>query len=154
MREERIDYNTLRDDFSIYEVENGQILKVKLSIVDVVNKIDGDNAKKGSVGTNPYSHVITPSDIERYDVKYEQGVASDKDHVKELKFTTVSEIINIYETKKLFIFSGIRVEKIFLTNKVDSANNPRLRYESVSVIDAIEKPNFDNPPNNVQNNPK
>jgi len=146
MREERIEYNTIRDDFSSYEVENGQILKVKISVVDIINKIDGDTQKQGSVATNPYSHVITPSDIERYDIKYERGMATEKDQVKELKFTTINEIINIYETKKLFIFAGIKVEKIFLTNKINNKDEPILRYQSVNAIDVIQKPNLNNLP--------
>ncbi len=150
MREERIDYNTIRDDFSSYEVENGQILKVKLSTVDVMYTFDGDSEKKGSVATNSYSYVITPSDVERYEVEYEIGPASEQDQIRELNFKPIREIINIYETEKFFIFSGIKVEKIFLTNKTDVTNNPILRYQSINAIDIIEKPTFNNPPNNTQ----
>jgi len=64
MDEERVKYNTIRDDFSSYNVENGQILKVKLSVVDVINTMDGDK-KRGSASTSPYSHVVTTPDLRR-----------------------------------------------------------------------------------------
>jgi len=144
MDEERVKYNTIRDDFSSYNVENGQILKVKLSVVDVINTMDGDK-KKGSVSIIPYSHVVTTPNLRRYDMIYERGAATEQDQVKELKFTTVDEVINIYETKKLFIFAGLRVEKIFLTNKADDHDNPILRYQSTHGVSVSAKPNFENP---------
>ena len=145
MKEERVDYNTIRDDFSVYEIENGQILKVKQSLVDIVNQIN-ENEKHGSIKSQLYSFVITPDDVERYDIEYEQGTATEKDQVKELKFKPIREIINIYETKKLFILVGVKVEKVFLTNKINKDNEPILRYQSVNGVDVMEKPPFDNPP--------
>lgn len=140
MREERIEYNTIRDDFSVYEVENGQILKAKFSLVDILSDIDS-NEKRGSVRVQPYSYVITPNDIEKYGIKYEQGIATEEDQIRELKFTPLSEIINIYETKKFFILVGIKVKKVFLTDKINSDDDdaPILRYQSLNEFSIIEK---------------
>lgn len=53
MREQRVEYNTIRDDFSVYKVENGQILKVKLSVVEMIDKIDEDSENKGALIADP-----------------------------------------------------------------------------------------------------
>ena len=142
--EEHIEYDTIRDDFSSYGVENGQILKVKLSVVDVINLVDENDATKGKVVTRPYVHVITTSNLERYDIKYDRETPTENDQVKELKFTSISNVINIYETKKQFIFTRVNTKKIFLTNKMDISNNPILRYRHGCEINITTKPNFSN----------
>ncbi len=144
MTEEHIEYHTIRDDFSSYGVENGPILKVKLSVVDVINLIGENDKEKRNVVTKLYVHVITTSDLERHDIKYEQGAATEKNQVKELKFTSVNKVINIYETAKFFIFADIKVDKIFLTDKVDIANNSLLRHYFTQEVNIIAKSNFIN----------
>ena len=74
------------------------------------------------------------------------GVATEKDHVKELNFNIVKEIVNIYETKKSIILVGMRVKKIFLTNKVNANNEPILRFESSNAMNVVDKPDYANIP--------
>lgn len=144
--EERIEFTTIRDDFCEYEIENGQILKAKTSIINVVNFKDKDGNVKGGVGLQPYSNVITPSDVERYGIEFTKGPATEKDQVKELSFKTKREIMNVYETKKSIILVGFRMQKIFLTNKVDDRNAPILRYQSNNAVNVIDKPDYTGKP--------
>ena len=144
--EERIEYNTIRDDFSIIEIENGQILKVKSTLVDAVNITGDDKKDNAKIGLATFTHVITPPHVERYGIEYSQGVATEKDHVKELNFNIVKEIVNIYETKKSIILVGMRVKKIFLTNKVNANNEPILRFESSNAMNEVDKPDYANIP--------
>lgn len=150
MKEERIEYSTIRDDFSVYEIENGQILKAKTSLVDLTNLTDDQGIKKGGAKIQPYSYVITPPDVEKYDIDYTVGQPTEKNQVKELKFKIIKEIVNIYETKKLLILAGLKVEKVFLTNKMDKKKSPLLRYQSLNGVDVIEKLPFKMPKNAEQ----
>ena len=147
--EEIIEFTTIRDDFSEYELENGQILKAKTSVVNVVNVKDKDGKEKGGVGLQPFTHVITPSNLERYGIEYTKGVATEKDQVKELNFKTKREVMNIYETKKSVILVGFKMEKIFLTNKVNDRNEPILRFQSKNALNVIDKPDYTGKPDAI-----
>jgi len=143
MKEERVEFGVIRSDFNIYEVENGQTLKVKVDLLDVINTTENENQSKGKVQTQIYSHVITPSSMDASGLELAIGNLTDKDNVKELNFKKIKDVINIYETKKAFILTGLNVVKIFLTNKKNQNNEPILRFTSNSGIDLIQKPEFD-----------
>jgi len=139
---DRVDYTTIREEFSVYEIENGQILKAKVSLVDLFNLPDENNVPRGKISIQGYSYVITPPDIDTTGMEVTNLPVTEKDQAKELKFKTIKEAINIYETKKAIILIGLKMEKIFLTNKLNQKKEPILRYQSVNGIDAIQKPDF------------
>lgn len=142
MKIERVEYSTIRSDYNIYKVENGQILKLKLEVIDVINEIEEDGKPTADIKTQIISPVITPNDIDTTGLEYSLEV-KESDQTGELKFETLREVINIYETKKSFIISAIKLDKIFATNKKNKKNEPVLRFGSINALDVIEKPQFD-----------
>ncbi len=143
---DHIDFRVIREDFNIYEVENGQILKEKQMLTDIsiIDEIDKkDNKNMSQFGFNPFSYVITSKEIDTSNMESANPAnITEKDQIKELSFRTIQEIVNIYETNKVLIFVKSRVRKIFWTNKKDIGKIPHvpiLRFESEIVFNAFEK---------------
>ena len=148
MKEERIEFLPIRTDYSVFEVENGQILKIKLEIVDVINTSKSKQNPTAKVQTKIVSHVISPKDIDISSLELSTGTVTEKDHVKELNFKTINEVVNIYETKGSFILTVLKLEKVYLTNKKNTQDEPILRFTSNNGIDIIQKPKFKYTPQN------
>ena len=139
MEEEHIDYDTIREDYNIYECENGQILKAKQIVADIMEKYE-KSGKVGNLSFSQVSYVRNTKPIDTSDIEYlptEQ--VTDEHIVKDLKFKIKKEVINIYETDKLIILVDPRVEKISVTNKKDKKGNPFLRYRTGTGISVIPK---------------
>lgn len=141
MKSDSVQYETIRDDFTVVELENGQVLKIKTSLVEIAKA-----SKKGKEGANlgfsQFTHVITPKDVETYGIEFTKGIATEKDQVRELKFNTTKEVMNVYETKKVIILIGIKVNKVFITNKMNDNGEPILRVNSSNAINTVEKPTY------------
>jgi len=139
MKKINVDYTTLREDFSEYECENGQILRAKATIANMIQEIDDEGKKKNTLGFKEISNVVTPNPIDTSDYEFMPAEQVSKEHVTgELSFKTIKEIINVYETKKSIIIIAPVMEKILLTNKKDKNNDPILRYvlkRGISIID-------------------
>ena len=140
MNKEHVDFTTIREDFSVYEIENGQILKVKQILTDVVVETIEDNKKISSLGLKEFSSLITNVEIDTSKLEYAiSDQITEADQVKELQFRSIRELINIYETNKSLILLVPRVQKVFLTNKKDHTNAPILRYKSITTFNLIDK---------------
>jgi|SRR5579864_7897017 len=143
MKTERVEFDTIREDFNVYKVENGQILKVKNGVSDIINQTDDSGKTKGQVKTQLSFIVLTPEGIDTTGL-VEAETVTDKDQTKELKFEVVKDgIVNIYETKKSLILVGIKVEKIFATNKKNKLNEPILQFTSLTALSSVTKPDFE-----------
>ena len=140
MREEIVEFITIREDFSEYEAENGQILKVKQVVTDIINSAD-DDKKKARIGSRLVSHIVTPTPIDTSSLEYEPdpNKVTQADEVKDLDFRPLKEVVNIYETKNSIILVIPRMEKIILTRKKNTDNAPHLRFKLVSDFSIIEK---------------
>lgn len=135
-----IDFQVIREDYSVYECENGQILKVKHIITDMMNEIDSQDKKTGKIGFNQSSVVITPIPIDTSDYEYLPPSKVGVEHeVRELQFKIIKEIINIYETENMIVLVAPVMEKIIITNKKDDQNNPILRYSLKNTVSTLEK---------------
>ena len=138
-----LDYDTIREDYNVYEIENGQILKSKVSVVDFIEKDEAKGEISGQLGFMNISEIYTTKPIDTSDLKEStQDKVTDDDVVKELKFTIKKESINIYESEKLFLLVGDRVEKIMLTNKKNNKGDPIVRYRidmGVNVVPKIQE---------------
>ncbi len=135
-----VDVQSVREDFCVYEVENGQILKVKNTVGDIKNEKTKDGQSFGNIGFKDMSLVITPKPIDTNEYEYMPREKVKEEHqTKELKFKPIREIINIYETIDSIILVSTKVEKIFLTNKKDETGAPILRYKTASGINVIQK---------------
>lgn len=147
MEIEQIEFNTIREDFSEYEAENGQILRVKQVITSITNH-DEDGKKRSSAEFKLISLTIAPTTINTSNLKLveDPNQITEKDVVKEIQFTTLKEVVNIYETKNALILVIPHMQKIFLTDKKDKNNAPHLRFTLASDINIIQKtvspPNF------------
>lgn len=140
MAKKIVDYVTIREDFSVYECENGQILRMKTSITNIYNDTD---SKQSGVNFKDISNVTTttPIDTSEFEESTSEQV-TEENEIKKLEFKPIKEIINIYETEKSLIILYPVIEKIFLTNKKDKDGNPFLRYHSKNSLNVIDKKMF------------
>ena len=135
-----LSYDTIREDYNIYEIENGQILKSKVLVVDFIEKDKVKGRTSGSLGFQIISKTHTTKFIDTSDLEEStQDKVTDDDIVKELKFTIKKESINIYESEKLFLLVEDRAEKIMLTNKKDNKGEPILRYRIDMRVNVVPK---------------
>ena len=138
MTNKHIDFTTIREDMSVYEVENGQILKAKQIIVDIVEGED-KKGKFGNLGFQPVSHVASPSDMDTEGLELaEVKQVTEQDEVAELKFTVKKQVINIYETDNAIILVNPKVEKIYSTNKKDKSGMI-LRFRTGIEVNVVPK---------------
>lgn len=138
MNKIHIDFTTIREDFNEYEAENGQILRVKLVLVDIVT--DSTDKSKFELNIKDISHVITRNEFDTSTMEFAKpDQVTKKDVVKELKFFPTKSVTNIYETKQSIIIIVLKVNSVNLTNKKDETNNPILRFTSEAKINIIVK---------------
>src|SRR2546427_4583026 len=143
MKTERVEFTAIHEDYNVYKVENGQILKVKAEVADIINKIEDSGTPKSQVKTQLSSIVLTPEGIDTTGLE-EAELVTEKDQTKELKFEIIKDgVVNIYETKKSLILVGIKVEKIFATNKKNKLNEPILQFTSLAALSSVKKPDFE-----------
>lgn len=140
MTREHIKFSTIREDFNEYEIENGQILKVKIMLVDVLVETREDRKKDSTLGFRDFSNVITEGEIDTSNLEFASTEQiTEKNQVKELKFKAIKEVVNIYETSKFLILVSPNITNVFLTNKKDQSNSPILRYTYGLGINTIDK---------------
>ena len=139
MTGKRVEFSVIRQEYSSYRVENGQILKYMPTVIDIHVPIDGGST--GQISVENAVRVISPPDMTRDDVNAPTGSAAEK-RVAEMKFDVEVEVINIYETEHHIILLSGAVQRVFLTNKVDSQNNPHLQFESETALNVVPKPTY------------
>jgi hypothetical protein len=140
---EQIEFNTILEDYNIYSIENGQILKVKQMPVEIINVTTNEGKQQVRVALKLVSHIITPPTIDTSGLEFANpDTLTDKDHIKELVFDRIKEVSNLYETKRSVVMVEPYVTKVFLTNKKTSEGGPILRYLSQVDITLTEKRSF------------
>ena len=140
MIKQHVPFTNIKEHFSEYEAENGQTLKFKLVLTDIVVETREDGEKGSFLEFKDVGVVITDVKIDTSGFEYANtNDVTDKDHVKELKFRAVDEVVNIYETQKALIFVLTFITNVYLTNKKDKSGNPILRYKYDKRISAIDK---------------
>ena len=140
---EQVEFNTILEDYNIYSLENGQILKVKQMPVEIINVTTDVGKQQVRVALKQVSHIITPPTIDTSGLEFANpDTLTDKDHIKELVFDTIREISNLYETKRSVVMIEPYVTKIFLTNKKTDEGGPILRYLSQVDITLTERRSF------------
>ncbi len=143
MTEKNIDYTTIREDFSIYECENGQILRLKPIISSIITIEEDGKETKSVIDFKEASSIFTPKPIDTTDLKTAKPDDITKENEREeLKFKPLKEVINIYETEKSLIILYPIVEKIILTDSKDSSGDPILRYKLKNSLNIISKKMF------------
>ena len=138
-----IDFTTIREDMSVYEVENGQILKAK-QIVIVITEGEDKKGKFGDLGFHAVSHVYSPPNMDTSGLEFsETEQVTDDDEADDLKFTVKKQVINVYETDDVIILVNSKVEKISSTTKKDKTGNHILRFRSGIEVNVIPKNSSD-----------
>ena len=140
MKIKHLDYEVIREDFNTYEIENGQVLKSKVSVVDFSEKDDVKGGISGNLGFRNITQIYSTKFIDTSNLEESTSdKVTDDDVVNELQFTIKKESINIYESEELFILVNDRVEKIMLTNKKDDKGDPILRLRLDIGINVVPK---------------
>lgn len=140
-KKEYVDFNIIREDYSEYHVENGQILKVKQLLTEIINVPDKNDKLTGKCETRIVSIASTPIEIDTSDLEEStpDKVTAD-DEVKELKFKVINEPINFYETGGSIILMISNVVKVFATKKKEKNGNPIIRFRANYGVKMFEKP--------------
>ena len=137
-----VDFSTVKEDFNIYEIENGQILKVKNILVEIKNVEKG--GKIGSqFGIKTVSHVITPIPIDTSGMELSSAEAvTDEHNVSELSFKPIKQVSCIYETKKSVLIWETELLHVYLTNKKSKEGEPILRLGTNTEIGLFPKMSY------------
>jgi hypothetical protein len=143
---EYIPFETIREDYNEYQLENGIILRIKQMLASVLMHTEPEpyGKKSFSADFRDVSVILTPEglDTSRLESVYPDEV-TERDETEEMRFTTIREIINIYETKNSLFIIAPHITKIALTNKKDKKTNlPIIRYASDTMVSTVSKPNF------------
>lgn len=138
--QEHVEFTTIKEDFNEYEVQNGQVLKFKVSLADILVKAKDDGSKESVLGLKDVSHVITDVKIDtsKMELGTSEGV-TEEDQREELQFRLRKQVVCIYETKSHIIAIAPTILKIYSTNKKDNANNPILRFTYGVAMNTIDK---------------
>lgn len=144
---EHIEYKVISEDFNEYKIENGQILRFKRILIDLVSETENGKPQT-KLGLKDFSNIFNTVDIDTtgFDDSLPEQV-TEKDQIRELKFEISKENVSIYETAKSLILVSSSVNKVYLTNKKDKTNSPILRYESPSTIVILDKKTLQPPVN-------
>lgn len=141
MEKKYVGFNTIREDYNVYEIENGHILKVKKILTNIYQNKGQDGAvPTADMETQDLAVVATPVEIDTSGYELADPVeVTDKDHVGELKFTIVKEGLNIYETKNSLIIISDELANLYSTKKKDKKGVPIYRYTLRGAINILEK---------------
>lgn len=140
MDKKYVDFNTIREDYNVYQIENGHILKLKKVLSNIYQKKDPNGKGIADIDTQDFSYVATPIDIDTSELETaDPKDVTAKDNVKELKFTVLKDGLNIYETKNTIIIISNDVSNIFITNKKDKKGIPIYRYTAHGAVNLLEK---------------
>ena len=139
--EKHVNFITIREDFSEFEAENGQILKIKKVITDLIEQPVENNLFQAKVQMQDVIHVITTKKIDTDDmVTADLTSLTDKDIIENLSFKPKKIVLNIYETETFILLVDVQVTSIGATNKLDVTGNPYLRFRTNFGINIILKP--------------
>ena len=139
--EKHVNFITIREDFSEFEAENGQILKIKKVITDLIEQPVENNLFQAKVQMQDVIHVITTKKIDTDDmVTADLTSLTDKDIIENLSFKPKKIVLNIYETETFILLVDVQVTSIGATNKLDVTGNPYLRFRTNFGMNIILKP--------------
>jgi hypothetical protein len=117
MTREHISFNIVREEYSEYEIETGQRVRIKYTLTDVVREIK-DSDQSLLLRSKDISVVVPAFDIDTSNMEYAStDQVTEKDIVKRYHFRPIKEIINIYEIEYAIILLACKTKEIALTNK-------------------------------------
>jgi hypothetical protein len=141
MTRDYISFTTIREDFSEFEIETGQRVRIKYMLSEVVRQTNEKGKESLSFSARDLSTVIPHFDIDTSTLEYAStDEVTEKDVVKRYKFRPVKEVINIYEIDNMIILLACKLEAIALTNKKDRTNSPIVRFTANLLFNGVRKP--------------
>ena len=144
VNEQYVQFDVVKEDYTICEIENGQILKTKQAITDVILLTLDDRNTRLNFGAKQISAVETPIKIDTHDIEVATVESvTEKDEIRGLKFKIIKRPTCIYESETFLILCVTDVIKVSLTNKKDKSGNPILRFVSEQKIAVVDKPKFE-----------
>lgn len=143
--EEIVDFEILKENFNVYELEDDSIIKTKfiLSFIIKTNERLPDGRNKYSFSNNNIISVFSPIDIRgKSDKNYPVSELEKYIVEKNLKFRQISDGgWNEYKTKKSILRIRNRVKSIDKTSKFDSKGYPSyiVRSETEFLINDLKE---------------
>lgn len=147
---------TIREEFDEYILEDGNTLRIKdiLASFGLGGEIKTDESDK--IKTKTFVQfkqtivVIPTADVDTSHLEpLGHNKISDKDRVKEMKFTPKRISFNLYETDEFLIVVRNRLNHVWTTPYKDSNNVPIYSLNSDTSMDA--KPKKDIAPFKIEN---
>ncbi len=142
MTKKIIDFTTVREEYNVYDLENGFRLRLKIPITSVFNETI-DNKTRGNFGLQIVSKVEVPDGFDTSNLKLTVEEVTDQDIVKKLEIIKRKEFVNIYETAKSFLIMGIHVNSISMTDKKIQDGSPALRFNYDTGMSSYPKPDWE-----------
>lgn len=128
---------TIKEEFDEYELEDGNILRVKQALITFAFADDSKVVEKGKkivntilqaklvAGIVPTGEVDTTNLVENLVEPLRK-----EDRVKEVGFKPIRTHLNIYETDEVLILTRNHLQKVWLTKSKDNAGIPRYWVEA------------------------
>ncbi|MDA7939150.1 MAG: hypothetical protein MPJ04_01215 [Nitrosopumilus sp.] len=133
MKDDLINYTTIREEFTNYKCENKLILRHKPVLAamygnhDLPSTLDIEEIRVTIVGKgwtpNKQASIMREHNEKDYDLRWEP----------------IKPVINIYETDTNLLFLYPVMTRIFLEEISDKNGNPKLSCTSRTIINVIDK---------------
>jgi hypothetical protein len=136
-----IDFETVREGWNKYKLEDGVILRNKpfLKMLTLVSQTGTEKGYHFEIAVN--TEIDVPPKIQESKPKTQNPVEIKRpeDIEKELKFDVLSNKPQIYETKEnTFIFLKEIVKNVYLTKKIDVLGRPVYTLDSIQSLSVYE----------------
>lgn len=137
---------TIREEFDEYILEDGNTLRIKdilasFGLGEEIKTNESDKIKtKTFVQFEQTTAVIPTADVDTSHLEQlGHNKISDKDKVKEMKFTPKRVSLNLYETDEFLIVVRSRLNHVWTTPYKDNNNVPIYCLNSDTTMDAKPK---------------
>ncbi len=148
---------TIKEEFDEYELEDGNILRVKHVLItfgfteDVKKDEKGNKLVKTLANSQLVTGVIPTKEIDTSNLKLNpSGVVNPSEYVKKVNFKPQKTHLNIYETDEAIIFIRNNLVKVWATPYKDKNDFPMYHVEAQAQLTAQSKPPKINPESPLQ----
>lgn len=145
---------TIKEDFDEYDLEDGNILRVKQVLItfgfteDVKKDEKGDKLVKTLANFQLVTGVIPTKEVDTSNLKLNpSGVIDPSERVKKVNFKPKKTHLNIYETDETIIFIRNNLLSVWATPYKDKIGYPTYHVEALAQLTVQPKPPKINPEN-------
>ncbi len=136
----RLEFKVVREDWSQYRLDDGTILKVKLSPTQFKEHlVEVEGRPPVDVGFNTVTFK-EPSDDDTGEPSTDTSITTE-DYIREMSFEKIEEIMNIYDVPEKFIVHiRTQVVKVHKTSKFDKNGNRIYNIENKAALSVTPYP--------------